>query len=326
MRAGVGTLFAQVVRASSPVPVTEHAMVRPPTPSNRQARLVAGVDRLLELLMGRRVVVLSGAGCSTESGIPDYRGPDGRHQARRPVMYQEFVSRPEARARYWSRSAVGWPRFARATPNAAHRALARLEEMGAVAGVITQNVDGLHQAGGSRRMLELHGSLARVRCLECGETTSRRKVQERLGELNPDYAPRLAGLVADGDAQLEAGAEEGFRVPACRICNGVLKPDVVFFGENVPRERVERAWRIYEAAELLLVVGSSLTVYSGRRFVMRAEKDGRPVGIVNLGPTRGDEAARVKVEGRVGRVLPQLAELMEAAMGSPPAPSPLSDA
>ncbi len=232
------------------------------------------------------------------------------------MMYQEFVSRPEARARYWSRSAVGWPRFARAAPNPAHRALARLEALGVVAGLITQNVDGLHQAAGSLRALELHGSLARVRCLECGETTSRSEVQDRLGELNPDYAPRMAGLVADGDAELEAGAEDGFQVPACRSCQGVLKPDVVFFGENVPRERVERAWRIYESADVLLVVGSSLTVYSGRRFVMRAQKDGRPVGIVNLGPTRGDEAARIKVEGKVGRVLPRLVAAVESREGS----------
>ncbi len=301
-------------------------MVRPPPPSAADRLPLHGLAELLELLRGRRVVVLSGAGCSTESGIPDYRGPDGRHQGRRPMMYQEFVSRPGARARYWSRSAVGWPRFARARPNAAHRALARLEELGVVTGIITQNVDGLHQAGGSRRILELHGSLARVRCLECRETTTRNEVQDRLGELNPGFAPRMEGMIADGDAELEAGAEEGFRVPMCRGCDGILKPDVVFFGENVPQARVERAWRIYESADLLLVVGSSLTVYSGRRFVMKADKDGRPVGIVNLGPTRGDETARVKVEGRVGQVLPQLAELVEGRRGSFTVSSPTSSA
>jgi NAD+-dependent protein deacetylase sirtuin 4 len=282
-------------------------MVRP-SPSSDSADWSAGLEALAGLVRGHRVVVLSGAGCSTESGIPDYRGPDGRNRSRRPMLYQEFVSRPEARARYWSRSAAGWARFRQAAPNEAHRALAHLEDLGRVSGVITQNVDGLHDAAGSRRVLELHGSLARVGCLECGLTTSRDRIQEEIGDLNPGFAPDPLRVIADGDAELEEGAEEGFVVPACRNCGGVLKPDVVFFGENVPKERVRRAWSMYEAADFLLVVGSSLTVFSGRRFVLRAEREGRPVGIVNLGPTRCDALALIKVEGRVGRVLPRLVE------------------
>lgn len=302
----------------------------------------APLTALVRLLRGRGVVALTGAGCSTESGIPDYRGPDGRFRARAPVRYREFVSDPDARRRYWARSAVGWPRFSAARPNRAHRALARLEERGAVRGVITQNVDGLHQEAGSRRVVELHGSLSRVRCLDCGTTVERAAVQERLLALNPGWVERWAPapggngggrtrgddagggapgqpgaeagrLAPDGDAELPAGAVRTFRVPTCTACAGVLKPDVVFFGENVPAARVERAWELYGRAEVLLVAGSSLAVYSGRRFVHRAGKEGVPVAVVNLGPTRADDRAEVRVAGRLGSVMP----LVAAALGRP---------
>lgn len=273
------------------------------------------LDPLLDLLRDRRVVVLAGAGCSTESGIPDYRGPEGSLRARKPIQYQEFVRSDAARLRYWARSAVGWLRFSAARPNPAHLALAQLEEGGVVRGVITQNVDGLHQAAGSRRVVELHGSLASVRCLGCGHTVSRDTFQERLGALNAEWMDRLRERTArgevevapDGDAELPASALESFRVPACEVCGGVMKPDVVFFGENVPAARVEEAWRLFAEGEVLLVVGSSLTVYSGRRFIYRAQQEGVPIAIVNLGSTRADEAAAAKVEGPLGRVLPRVA-------------------
>jgi NAD-dependent deacetylase sirtuin 4 len=268
---------------------------------------VPSASTLAELLRGRRVAVLAGAGCSTESGIPDYRGPgsNGRH---RPMQYREFVSDAAARKRYWARSTVGWSKVAGARPNAAHRALAALERAGIVTGVITQNVDGLHHDGGSSRVIELHGSLAWVRCLACGGRESRQVLQERLGTLNPHCDGQNAMVLPDGDAELEDARLQAFQVPECLACGGVLKPDVVFFGENVPRERVQQAWELYEAGDVLLVVGSSLTVFSGYRFVLRASKDGRPVAIVNIGQTRGDGHALVKIERRVGQVLPDLAE------------------
>ena len=276
------------------------------------------LDALLGLLRDRRVVVLAGAGCSTESGIPDYRGPEGSLRARKPVQYQDFVRSEAARLRYWARSTAGWTLFSAARPNAAHHALARLEEGGVVRGIITQNVDGLHQAAGSRRVVELHGSLAAVRCLKCRHGVPRGEFQERLRALNAEWVEGLERRAAgggveaapDGDAELPAAALESFRVPACEACGGVVKPDVVFFGENVPAGVVEEAWRLYEEADVLLVVGSSLTVYSGRRFIYRAQKEDVPIGIVNLGPTRADEMAVAKVEGRLGVVLPRLAEAL----------------
>ncbi|HET7463615.1 MAG TPA: NAD-dependent protein deacetylase, partial [Longimicrobium sp.] len=274
---------------------------------------VSGMEALLKLLRGRRTVVLAGAGCSTESGIPDYRGPESLQRARKPVQYQEFVRSEAARVRYWARSTAGWPRIARARPNAAHQALARLERAGAVAGIITQNVDGLHHAAGSRRVVELHGSLASVRCLECGGAVPRGNFQARLQALNADT--RLWSEIEaapDGDAELPAAAVERFRVPGCAGCGGVMKPDVVFFGENVPRERVDEAWRLFGEGDVLLVAGSSLTVYSGRRFIYRATEQAIPVAVVNLGPTRADDVAAAKVEGRLGEVLPRVADALTA--------------
>jgi NAD-dependent SIR2 family protein deacetylase len=276
---------------------------------------VEGLEPLVDLLRGRRAVVLAGAGCSTESGIPDYRGPEGSLRVRKPVQYQDFVRSDAARVRYWARSTVGWTRFSAALPNEGHRALAALEAAGAVRGIITQNVDGLHQAAGSRRVVELHGSLAFVRCLECGALLPRDDFQRRLMEMNGDWAARLSGQVEsapDGDAELSAEVMETFRVPGCDGCGGMMKPDVVFFGENVPARTVEDAWRVFGEADVLLVAGSSLTVYSGRRFIYRAQQDGVPIAVVNLGPTRADEVATVKLEGRLGHVLPRLAEILRS--------------
>ncbi|HEX8693617.1 MAG TPA: NAD-dependent protein deacetylase [Longimicrobium sp.] len=278
-------------------------------PADSAATEAEAIRPLVELLRGRSVAVLAGAGCSTESGIPDYRGPEGSLRARKPVQYQEYVRSEAARARYWARSTAGWRRLASARPNAGHRALAELEDAGAVRGIITQNVDGLHHAAGSRRVVELHGSLASVRCLACGAAVPRDVFQARLLEMNAAWAERLRGaaeLAPDGDAELPAWAMEGFRVPACEGCGGTMKPDVVFFGENVPRERVDDAWRLYGEADVLLVAGSSLAVYSGRRFVYRAREDAVPIAVVNLGPTRADDVAAVKVDGRLGAVLPRL--------------------
>jgi NAD-dependent deacetylase sirtuin 4 len=273
------------------------------------------VQPLIELLRGRRAVVLAGAGCSTESGIPDYRGPEGSLRTRSPMQYQEFVRSEASRVRYWARSTVGWTRFSAARPNAAHHALAELEDAGGVRGIITQNVDGLHHAAGSRRVVELHGSLASVRCLACGRLEARAGFQARLMGMNAEWADRLFRGTAegevesapDGDAELPQWAMESFRVPECEGCGGVVKPDVVFFGENVPAATVEDAWRLFGEGDVLLVAGSSLHVYSGRRFIYRAQEQGVPIAVINLGPTRADDVAAAKVEGKLGIVLPQLA-------------------
>jgi NAD-dependent SIR2 family protein deacetylase len=225
------------------------------------------------------------------------------------------VRSESARARYWARSTVGWRRIAVARPNAAHFALARLETAGVLAGVITQNVDGLHDAAGSRRVVELHGSLAAVRCLDCGDRVARDDVQRRILELNEEWerglTPDEHATAPDGDVELPATAIEQFRVPTCDACGtGVLKPDVVFFGENVPRTRLEEAWRVFDDGDVLLVVGSSLTVYSGRRFVYRASETGRPIAVMNVGPTRADDVATVKIEAPLGVALPAVAGLL----------------
>lgn len=254
-------------------------------------------DQLVELFRTRRVVVLTGAGCSTDSGIPDYRGPDGTQRKRPPIQYQEFVRDPFRRARYWARSVVGHARFASSRPNAAHHALAALEARRAIKGVITQNVDRLHHAAGSRRVVELHGALARVRCLDCGVTEARETVQDRLLALNPWLGEAVATQAPDGDAELDGALVEGFRMAPCLACGGaMLKPDVVFFGDSVPRERVRAVTEAIDAASGMLVVGSSLMVYSGFRFAEHAQRAGKPVIAVNLGRTRADHLLAAKVE------------------------------
>ena len=285
--------------------------MRAPIDVGHSARVQQGVpsgvlDDLADHLRGARILVLSGAGVSTDSGIPDYRGPSSGGRPPEPMRYQQFVGSDAMRRRYWARSAMGWPTVDAARPNRGHRALVELERAGAVGGVLTQNVDGLHQAAGSRAVLELHGSLAVVRCLSCGRVASRRTLQRRMLERNPSLPTRMAGIAPDGDADLSSDAVEGFVVPGCDACDGPLKPDVVFFGENVPAVRVAHAWRMYERADVVMVVGSSLTVFSGFRFVRRAAVDGKPVVILNDGPTRGDPLATQKVGGRLGVVLPEL--------------------
>lgn len=265
------------------------------------------VSEFVPLLRGRRIVALTGAGCSTESGIPDYRGKGTIERSRNPIQYREFIHDPEARRRYWARSVVGWRRIATARPNPAHRALAALEEAGLVCGVITQNVDGLHHAAGSRRVIELHGSLHQVRCLDCGRLEARARLQERLAALNPDWGGMASAWAPDGDADVLAEIVERFAVASCTDCQGVLKPHVVFFGENVPRPTVDEAMAMLGEGDVLLVAGTSLTVFSGFRFVREAEKRGQAIAIVNMGPTRGDALAKVRVDANVAEVLPALA-------------------
>ncbi|MGB3541911.1 NAD-dependent protein deacetylase, partial [Rubrivirga sp.] len=245
------------------------------------------------------MTVLAGAGISTESGIPDYRGPETQHVKRRPVQYDDFVRDASARRRYWARASRGWARMTQARPNTGHRALADLEDAGLVEGVITQNVDGLHQAAGSYRVVELHGSLASVVCLECGHRLSRAEVQAQIGTLNPGWtrAATAQQIAPDGDAEI--ALEDGFVAPSCSVCGGAVKPDVVFFGESVPKSRVATSRAMVPAADALLVVGSSLTVYSGYRFVRQAEAEGTPVAIVTLGETRGHRHATVALDARL---------------------------
>ena len=260
------------------------------------------------LLRGARIAALTGAGCSTESGIPDYRGEGAR--PRTPIQHQEFVRDESTRRRYWARSTIGWRRIAEARPNAAHRALAELEAGGHLTGLVTQNVDGLHQKAGSHDVLELHGSLAAVRCLGCDRTARRDAVQRRLVELNPALGEATATPTPDGDAEVAADVVDGFVVPACDACGGVLKPDVVFFGGSVPKARVDAAFSMVDAADVLLVVGSSLAVFSGYRFVLRARDRGIPIAIVNRGPTRADAMATLHVDELAGEVLPAVVQAL----------------
>lgn len=272
----------------------------------------AEISRISRLLRGRRVTVLTGAGVSTESGIPDYRGPMGSLRTRRPIQYREFITSAAARRRYWARSTIGWPRMKEVDPNPAHRALARLQQSGAIGTIITQNVDGLHQAAGAGEVIELHGSLAEVICLDCGRLKPRDDLQTRLLEANPGWLSLTAEIAPDGDAELPRDLTESFRVPACRHCGGVFKPHLVFFGENVPKARVEAARAAVDAAEVLWVVGSSLTVWSGFRFAKQAAEAGRLIAITNMGQTRADALATLRTDGPLGRILPQVARELTA--------------
>ncbi|MEZ7123792.1 NAD-dependent protein deacetylase [Nonomuraea sp. AD125B] len=271
-----------------------------------------GLDELDELVGRGGVAVLSGAGLSTESGIPDYRGPTGRARQAEPMTYQRFVASQEARRRYWARSHVGWRQMDLARPNAGHRAVAALERHGLVSGIVTQNVDGLHQAAGADRVIELHGGLDRVMCLSCRERTSRAELDRRLREANPGWAVTSDVINPDGDAVLTDEQVAGFRVVDCTGCGGLLKPDVVFFGENVPRPRVDECFAVVESARALLVLGSSLAIRSGLRFVQRAAARGVPIAIVNQGPTGGDADAALLVDAPLGATLTALARRLGA--------------
>lgn len=269
---------------------------------------LAPAAELRDLLRTGRVVVLSGAGLSTESGIPDYRGPSGTLRRHAPMTYQAFVGSAEARHRYWARSYLGWRRIAGARPNAGHHAVARMQDVGQLAGIITQNVDGLHQAAGARDVIELHGGLDLVVCLDCGRRERRRDLDDRLAAANPDFAVEADRINPDGDVDLPDEALAAFVAVGCANCaSDRVKPDVVFFGENVPRPRVDACFALVEAGAALLVLGSSLSVQSGLRFVRRAAALRRPVAIVNQGPTRGDEFASVKVDAPLGPTLAALA-------------------
>ena len=244
----------------------------------------------------RRLFVLTGAGCSVNSGIPDYRNADGAWKRSPPVTFQAFMAQQATRRRYWARSLIGWRRIGRAKPNDAHRALARLEALGKSEILLTQNVDRLHQAAGSAAVIDLHGRIDQVRCMGCDRISPRTQFQDALERLNPEWLAFEAAVAPDGDADLDGVDFADFAVPACAHCGGLLKPDVVFFGENVPRPRVEAAMRHLEDADGVLVVGSSLMVYSGFRFVEAAARAGLPVAAINLGRTRADHLLALKAE------------------------------
>jgi NAD-dependent SIR2 family protein deacetylase len=263
------------------------------------------IEALAALVQGRRFVALTGAGCSTESGIPDYRGA-GQPRSRRPILHDAFVRDSRVRQRYWARATLGWARFSGARPNPAHHALAALEREAGLLGVITQNVDRLHHQAGSRRVVELHGALAEVGCLACPQRLPRAEVHARLLAANPGWLEHAAALAPDGDAELPAEEVAAFVVLACPTCGGALKPEVVFFGGGVAPATLAAAWALLAEAEALLVVGSSLAVWSGFRFARRAAESGLPIAIVNLGPTRADDLAQLRVEGPAGQVLSAL--------------------
>jgi NAD-dependent SIR2 family protein deacetylase len=250
-----------------------------------------------------RLFVLTGAGCSTDSGIPDYRDADGEWKRGRPVMLQDFLANEHARKRYWARSLVGWKRMRGARPNDAHRALASLERQERIELLVTQNVDGLHQAAGSSRVIDLHGRIDVVRCMDCSRRMPREHMQTELMRRNPAFAALEAIEAPDGDADLERVAFETFDVPACDACGGLLKPDVVFFGEGVPGDRVRQSMAALDASDAMLIVGSSLMVYSGYRFAKAMADRGKPIAAVNLGRTRADDVLALKVESRCADAL-----------------------
>lgn len=264
---------------------------------------------LVTLLAGRRIAVLTGAGISTDSGIPDYRGPDSPPS--NPMTIRQFTSDPAFRQRYWARNHVGWRHMDDTLPNAGHRALAALEDESVVTGVITQNVDLLHSKAGSRNVINLHGTYAQVICLSCGSTMARAALAERLEALNPGFIERaeaIGGLAVAPDADAVVADTASFRYLDCERCGGMLKPDIVYFGESVPKDVVAQAYTLVEGADVLLVAGSSLTVFSGYRFVRHAAALGMPVAIVNRGGTRGDDLATVKVDGGCSELLALLAD------------------
>lgn len=276
-----------------------------------------GTDSALEALAALidaapGALVLSGAGISTESGIPDYRGPDGERRVS-PMQYRDFVRSSEARRRYWARAFVGWRNFSAAAPNPGHLAVSRLQRAGHLGAIVTQNVDELHQAAGAQDVIDLHGTLSKVVCLTCGDVFDRWELDERMAADNPSFGAQSGEIRPDGDVTLDELEVAGFVVPLCESCGAdTLKPDVVFFGESVPKDRVERSFALTDEAPALIVLGSSLIVFSGYRFVRRAVQNGTPVAIVTLGPTRGDEAANVVMHTPLGPTLTALADRLDA--------------
>ncbi|MET0451314.1 MAG: NAD-dependent deacetylase [Mycobacterium sp.] len=268
---------------------------------------------LVRLLDGRRVAVLTGAGLSTDSGIPDYRGPDSPPS--NPMTIRQFTSDPVFRQRYWARNHVGWRHMHDTLPNAGHRALAELERAGVVTGVITQNVDLLHTKAGSQSVVNLHGTYAQVVCLSCGFTITRDELADQLEALNPGFlerAEKVGGIAVAPDADAMVEETSTFRYVDCPRCGGMLKPDIVYFGESVPKARVAEAYSLVDDADALLVAGSSLTVFSGLRFVRHAAAATKPVAIINRGPTRGDALATVKLDAGCSELLALLADELSA--------------
>jgi NAD-dependent SIR2 family protein deacetylase len=283
--------------------MTESLLLKPP------ALNPAALDALHAYVERHpRLFVLTGAGISTDSGIPGYRDENGEWKRSPPITLQEFLGSEAWRRRYWARSLLGWPTVGLAQPNGAHRALARLETAGHVRALVTQNVDGLHQRAGSGDVIELHGSIGHVHCLDCGASYTRASIQPLLEANNPEVAASIAQPAADGDAHLDFDGNLPFAVPACTACGGMLKPSVVFFGENVPRERVTQASAALDESDAVLVVGSSLMVFSGYRFCAWAQQRGKPVAAVNLGRTRADPLLALKVEAPCAAALETLVQ------------------
>ncbi|MCH8303038.1 MAG: NAD-dependent protein deacetylase [Proteobacteria bacterium] len=267
---------------------------------------ISETDRLASFIREHsRLIVLTGAGCSTESGIPEYRDDDGNWKHRQPMQFAEFVNDEDKRRRYWAQSFAGWHRISNAKPNAAHHAIAELERCGYVSCVITQNVDNLHTAAGSQNVIDLHGVLQRIRCLDCNTKDSRYAYQSRLQDCNPDWSASITAFAPDGDARISVDDVRSFDVPGCLNCGGIVKPDVVFFGEPVPELRVRRAKRFLRQSAALLVVGSSMMVFSGYRFARMASEAGLPIAIVNRGTTRADDLATHKLTANCAELLSQ---------------------
>lgn len=268
-----------------------------------------GAYWLSQLLKGKCSLVLTGAGLSTDSGIPDYRGNGTARRARTPMRFLDFAGSAAGRQRYWARATLGWPKMRDAQPNAGHEVLSQLRASGHVSGVITQNVDGLHQKAGTDSPIELHGALRQVVCLDCGLLHEREEIHQELLRLNPGWLKHKAEFAPDGDALLRDQLSESFRVTECS-CGGTLKPHVVYFGENIPSARVKNAFYALSQADALLVVGSSLTVFSGYRFIRQAIKEQKPVYLINRGPTRADEQATVKIEACASSTLQALSKAL----------------
>ncbi len=274
---------------------------------------MSDIDKIVEFMhRHENITVLSGAGCSTGSGIPDYRDEDGNWKNEQPVQYGDFVNNRNVRKRYWARSFAGWSRISSARPNAAHAALAELEHSGHVSLLITQNVDNLHRLAGSRKVIDLHGVLHKIRCLLCEATSHRSDWQARLEECNPDWKPMVSAYTPDGDAELSGSDYLDFNVPDCPACGGNMKPDVVFFGETVPSERVSAATKKLEQSDALLIVGSSLMVFSGYRFARLAQEASIPVVIINRGRTRADDIAAQKLSGDCAEILLRVVDRLAA--------------
>lgn len=254
-----------------------------------------------------KLLVITGAGCSTDSGIPDYRDRHGEWKRKQPIYYQEFIKSQQARQRYWARSYIGWNAFQSAQPNRAHHAFAELEAHGLIEHLITQNVDGLHQKAGSQKVIDLHGQLSNLICLNCGNSEGRRWMQTELANLNPSFQPNTAPIAPDGDVDLEMDTQH-FSIPNCSECDGILKPDVVFYGEQVPKLRIKNAYQALNNADAVLIAGTSLMVYSAYQFVKEAAHQGKSIAAINQGRTRADELIETKVEAPVGTALKTLLE------------------